>query len=196
MNLLRRSLGLLALFVNSQVMAIEQPAYTLIETRDAIELRRYEPVIVAETIVDQDMKRAGNTAFRKLAGYIFGGNARSEKFAMTSPVIQQPAAGAGYRVSFFMSKRATLDEMPVPDDEAVSIRELPEQIFAALRYRGGWSVDRYTRHVDEIMAYLDTQDDIEVVGDPVWARYDAPFVPPPFRTNEVLVPVAYRAGEP
>jgi hypothetical protein len=42
--------------------------------KDAYEIRQYEPIIVAQTIVNEDFENAGNTGFRILAGYIFGGN--------------------------------------------------------------------------------------------------------------------------
>lgn len=81
-------------------MAIEEPAFDLIEKTDNIQLRQYRPVIVAETFVDGDMSAASNAGFRLIADYIFGNNlsARSgsdkpsEKIAMTAPVSVEPAA--------------------------------------------------------------------------------------------------------
>jgi hypothetical protein len=66
-------------------------------------VRQYKPYIVAETIMDavgrlnpttlQQNKQLevnpagpGMKAFNSLAGYIFGGNQRREKMAMTTPV--------------------------------------------------------------------------------------------------------------
>ena len=77
-------------------MAIEEPSYDVVERLGATEIRAYEPVVVAETVVDGEFDRAGNAAFRRLAGYIFGGNRVREgangsaRIAMTAPVGMRP----------------------------------------------------------------------------------------------------------
>lgn len=55
-------------------MAYESPTYRIEERIGKIELHRYEPYVVAETLVEGSLERAGNGGFRRLAGYIFGGN--------------------------------------------------------------------------------------------------------------------------
>ena len=67
-------------------MAIEEPAYEVLLETKYYEVRRYPSYIVAEIDVDDDFKRAGNSAFRVLAGYIFGDNEPQQKMAMTAPV--------------------------------------------------------------------------------------------------------------
>jgi hypothetical protein len=80
--------------------AIEEPAFEVIERAGAIELRRYGPVVVAETVVDGDLDTASSRGFRVLAGYIFGGNRPpagvadakgAQKIDMTAPVTVEPA---------------------------------------------------------------------------------------------------------
>jgi hypothetical protein len=110
-------------------MAIEEPAYeVLLETR-YYEVRRYQPYIVAEVDVDDDFKRAGNSAFRVLAGYIFGDNEPQQKMEMTAPVesregvrmnmtapvTSQAGTGAGrYTYAFVMERKYTMDTLPEP----------------------------------------------------------------------------------
>ena len=55
-------------------MAIDEPGYTVVRAYDAFEVRRYEPYLVAETVVSATADEAGNQGFRILAGYIFGQN--------------------------------------------------------------------------------------------------------------------------
>src|SRR5512143_3703045 len=74
----------------SPAMAIDEPGYTVVRTDDAFEVRRYEPYIVAETVVDAAAEDAGNQGFRILAGYIFGQNQGARKIEMTAPVTQAP----------------------------------------------------------------------------------------------------------
>ena len=81
-------------------MAIEEPAFEMLEKFGNIEMRQYRPVIVAETFVDGDMRSASSRGFRLIADYIFGNNLSmrrggskpSEKIAMTVPVLVEPIA--------------------------------------------------------------------------------------------------------
>ena len=75
-----------------EVMAIEEPNYTVIEQAEDFELRQYEPYIVAETLVEGDFSDVGNEGFRRLAGYIFGKNRKEESIDMTAPVNQEPSS--------------------------------------------------------------------------------------------------------
>jgi hypothetical protein len=83
--------------------ALERPTYTVIEKlSDGVELRQYEPYLIAETIVDGvGFREPTRDGFRACAGYIFGKNKPAsssgwfakgqqkqepEKMAMTAPV--------------------------------------------------------------------------------------------------------------
>ena len=80
----------LIMFLNAGVsMAIEEPKYKIETKTDVYEIRKYEPTLVAETIVDGDFEGAGNKSFRILADYIFGNNKSKSKIAMTAPVTQE-----------------------------------------------------------------------------------------------------------
>lgn len=68
-------------------MAIEQSRFTVIRSDGRFELRRYDPSIVAETVVEDAESEAGSSVgFRRLAGFIFGGNNVEKSIAMTAPV--------------------------------------------------------------------------------------------------------------
>jgi hypothetical protein len=98
-------------------MAYESPTYRVEERIDEIELRRYEPYLVAETLVQGPLERAGNGGFRLLAGYIFGGNKTADgdstKIAMTTPVTQD-RVGDQYRVHRRVASRT---ERPACHDQ-------------------------------------------------------------------------------
>ncbi len=59
--------SLLLVLSGHPAMAIEEPAYDVLLETKYYELRRYQPYIVAEVDVDENFKRAGNSAFRVLA---------------------------------------------------------------------------------------------------------------------------------
>jgi len=94
--------------------AAEEPAYTVLERDGRIELREYAPVVIAETVVEGDLATASNAGFRRLAGYIFGGNrsvragGASEKIEMTAPVTVQPAPGTASPASDAPSERIAM----------------------------------------------------------------------------------------
>ena len=66
----------------------EEPRYTS-EKVIGLEIRNYGPRIAAETTVFGDEDKALSDGFRRLAGYIFGGNHGNAKIAMTAPVARQ-----------------------------------------------------------------------------------------------------------
>ena len=77
-------------------LAIEEPNYQVIESGDVFQIRTYEDTVVATTHIKSEFKDAGNQAFRRLGGYIFGDNAEDQKIAMTAPVTQSGNPDDGY----------------------------------------------------------------------------------------------------
>lgn len=173
------------------VMAIEQPHYEVIEKLGNVEIRHYEAMNVARVRVSAKFEDAGNQAFRKLAGYIFGDNARSQKIAMTAPVSQYKADKDSneYWVTFMMPAQYKLDDLPKPQDDSIDLRHLPAGTMAAIRYKGGWSRKRYEQNRAELESTIKGSE-WHTTGEPIWARYNSPMMPSWFRTNEVLQPVA------
>jgi hypothetical protein len=73
---------LVGLLWTGNLMATEEPKFESLRQEDNVEIRRYVPVIVAETFVDGDMDTASNRGFQLIANYIFGNN---QRIAMTVP---------------------------------------------------------------------------------------------------------------
>jgi len=181
-------------------MAVEEAKYTVLGKEDRFELRRYEPHILAETTVDSDFEGAGNEAFSRLFNYISGNNKQQQKVAMTSPVGQEPMSqkiemtspvgqqkmDQNWVVSFMMPATFTLESTPQPKDPSVSIREVPSRHIAAVRYSGFWSEKSYHNQLEKLLDWI-TKSGLRVVGEPVWARYNPPYMPWFLRRNEVLV---------
>ena len=193
-NKARLLLLLLALSGNA-AMAIEEPAYEVLLETKYYEVRRYQPYIVAEVDVDEDFKRAGNTAFRVLAGYIFGDNEPQQKMAMTAPVTAQAGDGEGpYTYAFVMERKYTMDTLPKPDNPDVRLVQRPERVVAVHRYSGSWSENRYREHEKRLLDAL-AVDRVETTGSPVFARYNAPFTPWFLRRNEIMVEIDWKDSE-
>ena len=178
--------------------AIEEPDYEVIRTFDTVELRRYAPYVVAEVVLDASSEDAGSQAFPILAGYIFGKNKGEKKLAMTAPVTQtavpvhmdmtapvtQVAVTGGMLVQFVLPKGVTLATAPEPIDPRVQLRTVPSATWAVIRYSGTWSQSNYLSHLAELKASLAAAG-VATQGEPVLARYNAPFTPWFMRRNEV-----------
>jgi hypothetical protein len=188
-------------------MATEEPKHRVLETRDGFEVRLYEPQVVAETVVEGEFGDGGNEGFRRIAGYIFGGNDGGRKIAMTAPVAQerrpgtrdgtkiamtapvaQQKTGEGWTVAFIMPSENTLATLPKPNDPRVTLRGVPARRVAAVTFSGTWGAERFDAVAKELLGTLAAAGFVPS-GPPVYARYNPPWTPWFLRRNEVLVPL-------
>lgn len=190
-------------------MAIEEPAYEVVQTYPEFELRRYAPHLVAETEVAGGFDEVGNQAFRILAAYIFGDNRRRETMAMTAPVSQRPAGGEGetigmtapvsqrpaagdggdtYVLSFVMPSRYKLESLPEPVDPRIRLREEPGRLMAVRRYSGRWTEAAFRENEARLLDAVAAAG-LSPAAPPVYARYNSPFSLWFLRRNEVLLEV-------
>ncbi|MFT5686881.1 MAG: hypothetical protein ACI8RZ_007838 [Myxococcota bacterium] len=189
----------------------EEPAYEVVQSHTDWELRQYAPVIEAQVTVDGPYDRAVSDGFRLLAGYIFGKNAPNEKIAMTAPVAAQSADGQkiamtapvattpssasavdearSWTVAFTMPGEWSLDTLPTPLDERVSLVEVPQQRWAVLQFSGKANAKTSEKRRQELLAGVAIAG-LEPVGEAVIAQYNPPWIPGVFRRNEVKIPVA------
>jgi hypothetical protein len=198
-TLLRHLLWLTLAAMPLRSHAIEEPDYQVIRQLDGnVELRQYAPYVVAELVLNASADAAGNQAFPILAGYIFGKNKGERKFAMTAPVTQsaepvkmamtapvtQATVPGGMRVQFVLPKGVTLESAPEPLDLRVQLRQVPASRWATIRYSGTWSQSNDDEHLALLKATLDKAG-VATQGEPVLARYNAPFTPWFMRRNEI-----------
>jgi len=182
--------------------ATEEPAHAVLLQSGAYEIRQYEPMIVAEVEITGDMRRAGNSGFRPLADFIFGNNTsrskidmtapvtrvKSEKIEMTAPVTRSLSGDDVWTVSFVMPSKWTMDTLPVPNNQDVSIKEVPGEMMATVRFSGIGRERVFEQKQTALQDWLAEQG-YEMIGAPRYAGYDAPYVPGPLRRNEVMIPV-------
>ncbi len=185
-------------------MAVEEAKYKVLEREGDFELRLYEPQILAETLVEGDFQGVGNEGFRRLYDYISGKNRKQQAIPMTAPVSQegtsekipmtapvnQEQVGGKWRISFLMPYQYTLENLPEPLDYRVKLTKVPGKLMAALSYSGTWSRRRYEEKEGRLKELI-RQRGLNIVGEPVFARYNPPFMPWFLRRNEVLIPVAH-----
>ncbi|MEB0056467.1 heme-binding protein [Variovorax sp. LG9.2] len=183
--------------------ATEEPQYQVVRELADIEVRQYAAYAVAEVLVADPADAAGSQAFPILAGYIFGKNKGKRKFAMTAPVTQeaapvkmrmaapvtQSAAPDGFVVQFVLPKGVTVASAPEPLDARVQVRAVVPAGVAVIRYSGFWSQSNYEEHLAKLQSVL-RDADLAGKGEPVYARYNAPFTPWFMRRNEIWLHLA------
>lgn len=191
-------------------MAIEEPAYQVIQKNEIYEVRTYAPFIVAQTEVSGSFDAAGSKAFRILFNYISGENQQKENIQMTAPVIQQNSTANGIKIdmtapviqemdesrtkvsiySFVMPESFTLATLPEPLDKRVTLKQIPPRTVAVLKYSGSWSELRY-KEKESILLKALNDDSIKIIGKPEFARYNSPFSLWFLRRNEILIEIEY-----
>jgi effector-binding domain-containing protein len=184
-------------------MGIETPEYKVLVKAEEFEIRQYKPFIVAETVVDGDFDSASSAGFKKLAGYIFGGNISKQKIAMTTPVgmaedksekiamtapVGQELKNGKYVISFTMPGTYTLESLPIPNDKSVIIKHISVKTYATIRFSGTWSQSRYEEHLVSLKKWIE-QKHYESVAEPNYARYNPPWTPWFMRRNEILIEI-------
>lgn len=176
----------------------EEPRHTAELREGDFELRRYEPRVVAETRVEGPWDAAVNEGFRRLAGYIFGGNHARSKIAMTAPVGQRAAGekiamtapvgqrgdGGAWIVTFTMPAGRPLASFPEPDDPRVTLREVPGEQVVAVRFSGRWTDANMREHTEALRSWARGKG-LVIAAEPEVNRYDPPWTPWFMRRNEV-----------
>jgi len=172
--------------------SVEKPAYATVETDDAIEVRDYPALVVAETVAPGDRLSALNQGFEALSDYIFarrrGAGAKAEKIAMTAPVLTDRTGRGQWRTRFVMPATYALENLPDPDSD-VHTAAIPARRLAAIRFSGTGGDEALADHERQLRVWL-AQRGYKADGPAEYAFYNSPFVAPPLRHNEVLVPVA------
>jgi effector-binding domain-containing protein len=193
---------LFLVFGGLDAMATEEVKYRVLESSGDFELRQYEASLGAETTVEGDFHEVGNEGFRRLFDYISGKNRKKQSIPMTAPVSQEPSSekipmtapvnqekvGEAWRITFFMPSTLTMETLPEPLDSTVKLVKIPGRLMAALSYSGTWSRERY-EDKEKRLKELIRQRGLKIEGEPVFARYNPPFMPWFLRRNEVLIPV-------
>lgn len=180
---------------------VEQAKYQVVETQENIEIRDYEPMIVAETEISGDRKEAVNEGFQMIADYIFGNNQSVQKVEMTAPVIQQasekiamttPVTQQGdrnsWKIRFVMPSNYTMQTLPKPNKSEVEIIEIPSKRFAAIRFSGMAGEESLRQHTNELKDFLNAKK-LKTFSEPTYAFFNPPWTLPFMRRNEVMIEI-------
>ena len=174
------------------------PDYRVLVSENDYEIRAYDAITVAETVVRGPRKAALNRGFGILADYIFAKSRPGEKLAMRVPVFQDagdPMASDppmfddsladGWRVRFAMPSDDPARLPPPP--RGVSLFRIPPRRVGAARFSGTADDDRLAAAEDGLRGWLTRHGEDVLTTEPEYAFYNSPMIPPPLRRNEVLL---------
>jgi hypothetical protein len=179
-----------------------EPAHVVVERLgEDMEIRLY----ASRAAVEAPMEGGRNRAFGLLFDYISGANDGGGKIAMTAPVatdearrIEMTAPVATGNATdgvpamrFFLPPRFDAETAPRPTDPRLRVVPLPETHVAVLRFSGLRTEYAVARARDRLEAALSPSAWLATGPAESWF-YDPPWTLPPFRRNEVAIPVAPR----
>lgn len=98
---------------------------------------RYYPAVAMATVISsaKTYQELGSSGFRKLANYIFGGNERNLRIAMTSPV-HMDINDCTSSMSFVMPAKYVQETLPKPINTEIILETIADEYVAAIGFGG------------------------------------------------------------
>jgi len=169
---------------------VEKQKYRVVKIEEGFEIRFYPKAMFA-TIQSSgtNYKQVASSGFRKLAGYIFGGNDQRKSIAMTAPV-RMEMSGNGSSMSFVMPEKYDATSLPKPKDATVQIKESKESYEAVIAFGGYANDEKIIDYTNKLVALLNKKN-IKIIGGYNFLGYNAPFE---FfgRKNEISIPIEWK----
>jgi len=180
------------LFQSLVIMPInktEEQKYTIIKKYNDFEIRFYPSATIATiTSNAKTYKDLASPGFRKLAGYIFGGNDGNKKIAMTSPV-HMDINDSLSSMSFVMPADCEKKNLPLPNDSNIIISNTAAEFVAVIKF-GGYASDKDMKVYALKLQKLLKENGISSIGSCRFLGYNPPFQ---FicRKNEIIINVEW-----
>jgi len=178
------------IFITIQVLAtrsqneIETYPYEVVKNYDDFEVRKYEASLFSSVkLSSKNYKSGSNEGFRKLAGYIFGGNDKEQKIAMTSPVAM--SLDDTMTMMFMIPRNLKKEDLPKPNNSQIIFEEVPAKSVAAIRF-GGWANDKKIEKYKKQLIKSLKKEGLEFTNRFYYLGYNPPYETVN-RRNEVIV---------
>jgi hypothetical protein len=168
----------------------ENQKYRTVLKDSRFEIRFY-PAATFATIASPgtDYKSVASSGFRKLAGYIFGGNEQGKSIAMTAPV-RMELTDKGSTMSFVMPAKYQQSDLPKPKDSSVRIVKSIPQYVAVISF-SGYADDAKIKENRNALLKILQEKGIQGAGESTFLGYNAPYQ---FwgRKNEVIILIEWK----
>ena len=177
-------------FMAFSTSKIEKQQYQVIKKEKDFEIRFYPPATMATVRTSaRSYRELSGNGFRRIAGYIFGGNESSAKIAMTSPV-HMDISDKGSSMSFVMPSQYDIKDLPKPNDAKVELHTSPAEYAAAIEF-GGYANDAtISKYAEQLRQSLQAKG-IKTIGNFRYLGYNSPYQLVG-RKNEVIVTIEWR----
>lgn len=184
------AMAILVLFQSFTIISTnktEEQKYTLILQDKDFEIRFYPAATVATINSNaKTYKELSGPGFRKLAGYIFGGNETNTSISMTSPV-HMDINDSVSSMSFVMPSSYNQENLPKPNDPNVILQKTKDEYVAVIRF-GGFASDKDMLYYSEKLQRILKEKGIASYGHARFLGYNPPFQLVN-RRNEIIVSV-------
>ena len=168
----------------------EKQKYRKVLSLPDLEIRFYPSATFATVYSSAtNYKSLASNGFRKLAGFIFGGNKQNESIAMTAPV-RMRMSEKGSSMSFVMPEKYDSKALPTPNNTEVNIQKSEPEYVAVISF-GGYASDDKIKAYNEKLVQILNKKNIKIKGPFSFLGYNAPFQ---FigRTNEIIIPIEWK----
>lgn len=173
----------------SNSLKTENQKYRTVHKDGQMEIRFY-PAATFATIysAETEYKALASSGFRRLAGYIFGGNDQEKSIPMTAPV-RMEMGNKGSSMSFVMPESFSENNLPKPKDSKIQIQKSAPQYVAVISFTGYASDEKIQENRDLLLKLIQAKG-IQITGEYSFLGYNAPYQ---FwgRRNEVVIPVVW-----
>jgi len=166
---------------------VEKPKYHVISSQENIEIRKYNPMIIALVEAQGERKEAIKGGFKILADYIFGNNKSKEDIPMTAPVRQQKFQ-ENWQISFIMPSEYNMETLPQPNNKNISLKELPSKKYIVINFSGMISDQNIALHEEKLKKYT-LENEMHILSSPIYAFYNPPWTLPFMRRNEIMIEI-------
>ena len=170
--------------------SIEEPSYETLRVYGGFEVRKYSKSVQARLLTPGSGWGGSSGGFRRIAGYIFGGNRSNQRIAMTAPV-QMWDGDRGSMMSFTMPSEYEIGDLPTPIDPNVKLVEVGEYVVAVHPFSGFSRTAKARRLMERLQSMIE-EEGLVALGNPILAVYDNPGTTLPFmRRNEIHLPIEW-----
>jgi len=167
----------------------EVQKYTVIQKYKGFEIRFYPSTTIATINSSaKTYKELAGPGFRKLAGYIFGGNEGETKISMTSPV-HMDINDTVSSMSFVMPSAYNVTNLPAPNDPNVMIKTTRDEYVAVIQF-GGYANEKDMKYYSEKLQKILNEKGINAIGSYRFLGYNPPFQVLG-RRNEIIVSIEW-----
>lgn len=182
----------------------EEALFSSLAVDGNYEIRMYEPVIIAQTVVNGRYSSATRTGYNRLTSYVSGNNmarqtvsvnnpisvpdvSKKPKVELTLPYFEEYIDGA-WVISVAMPEAYRLETLPKPIDSSISFKVLPRLRTAVIKFTGYKSEGLISRQAALLNQWV-IRNALVPTSEARSVIYDSPWAVPALRRHEIHISI-------